>query len=170
MALTRGAWTTRTIQRNGSYFIVGTCSVTATTAENDAYTKAITFLKPDKKWNMHINTAGTTLDGTSLPVDIWATPYTTKEYASMDMVGDGASVALTTDGTASGSNIGYVLNSAIIATVHNTAAVKVYDPMGTAAHAPSVTYFINLDGAGTLSAAICKYIVFQETGPFKVVV
>ena len=170
MALTRGSWTVSTIYRNGKKFLRAECTVTATTAENDAYTKAITFLDPTKKWTAFINTAGTSLDGTSLPVDIWASAFTTDDYASMDMVGDGASVELTSDGTASGSNIGYILNASIISTVHNTVAVKVYDPMGTAAHGPMPTYFINLDGGSTLAAAACKYVLIQETSPFRVAV
>jgi hypothetical protein len=67
MALTQTAWTEKSV--NGRY--VAECSVTATTAENDAYTKLTPKgLNVNKPWTLVYYASGTP-DGQALPLDLW---------------------------------------------------------------------------------------------------
>jgi hypothetical protein len=67
MALTQTAWTVTTV--NGRTKMQ--CSVTATTAENDAYTlKTPKQLNPYKPWTLILSTSAAS-DGAAVPADIW---------------------------------------------------------------------------------------------------
>ena len=68
MALTQGNWSTSS--SNG--IKVMECTVTSTTAENDSYTlRTPKSLDPTKPWTVVINAAGATIDGSTLPCDLW---------------------------------------------------------------------------------------------------
>ena len=158
MALTQGAWTVRTIGKN----LVLECDVTATTAENDAYTLKTPkgSIDPTRPWILMVNTAAATLDGTTLPVDIWA------GYAD--------DFAITGNDSTLGATSGGEVASAIMDDVQAEALVVTVNPDRTAAKVQAVTntagevnagvapyYAINLDGAGTLDAATCHFVIIQ---------
>ena len=157
MALTQGAWTITTVSGK-SVFI---SDVTATTAENDLYTlKTPKQFDPTRPWTLHVNTAGVTLDGSALPLDIYA------GYAD--------DFAITGDGPPSVTSGGIVYEDAIddvksaqvnflaipglaAARVQSTlAGVSGYANLGVAPY-----YAFNLDGAGTLNAATCRFVIVQ---------
>jgi hypothetical protein len=152
MALTQGAWSTSTV--NGTN--VMTCTVTATTSENDSYTlKTPEELDGSRPFTLIANAAGATLDGSTLPVEIW--------------VGTSSSAALSGDGGSVAGTDAYVFKD-IIADVKAAVGTCICDPTLTTADVanvhvkvPSAPYYIfHLDGASTLAAADCKWIIVQD--------
>lgn len=86
MALTQSAWTDSKV---GTLYI-STCTVVATTAENDAYTlKTSTDLDPTKSWLL-IYTSAATGDAQAVPLDLYC-GYS----ASFAITSDGATIAAT---------------------------------------------------------------------------
>ena len=152
MALTQGAWSVSTV--NGVNIM--TCTVTATTAENDAYTlKTPEELDGSRPWTLIANAAGTTLDGSTGPVDVW---LGTSSNAALS--GDGGSVAGT-------DAYNY---KAVIADIKAAVGTCICDPnLNTADVAnvhvkvPAAPYYIlNLDGGSTLAAEDCIWIIIQD--------
>jgi hypothetical protein len=158
MALTQGAWTETSV--NG--MTVFSCDVTATVSENDAYTlKTPVSLDGSKAWTLHVNTAGATLDGSALPVDVWG--GWSDDFA---LTGDAGTVAATDGGET---------RSAVIDDVKGVANAVIVDPSYTGAAVQSTLagvrgivnagvypyYAINLDGASTLAAATCTFKIVQ---------
>ena len=152
MALTQGAWSTSTV--NGVNIM--TCDVTATVSENDSYTlKTPEALDGSKPWTLVANSAGATLDGSTLPVEIW--------------LGTSSSAALSGQG---GSVVGTDAYNykAIIASIEGAVGTCICDPnLNTADVAnvhvkvPSAPYYIlHLDGASTLAAETCTWIIIQD--------
>lgn len=159
MALTQGAWTSKTV--NG--VAVVECEVTATTSENDLYTLKVpkNMLDTRKPFTLHVNVDGATLDASALPVDIyggWADSFA--------MSGDGATI---------GATDGALIAADVIDDVKGVANAVHIDPNYNAAKVQSTlagvrgivncgtpAYFaFNLDGASTLAAATCKFIITQ---------
>lgn len=162
MSLTRSAWSVKTVYRNGKKFIHGSCTVAQTASEQQAFTQAITFLDPSKKFGVFANTrASSGLDGSTLPVDILGTAYTVKDYPSMDCVESSSNTILTSNGASSGSQIGGIIKASFMAAVEAAQGFAVYDPKNTAAHAEMPTLYLNLDGAGALAAKTCYWNVIQ---------
>lgn len=147
MALTQGAWTHTT---EGDCLIIE-CDVTQTASENDAYTLKIPLtagLDPNKTWTVFANTAAATLDGSTLPVDVYAGYDST-----FAVTGDAATIAATAGG---------LMKADIIADVKAGAGVYVWDPANTATCGVAPYYAFNLDGASTLTAATCHWVVVQK--------
>lgn len=152
MALTQGAWSTTSV--NGTN--VMTCTVTTSaTPENDSYTlKTPEALDGSKPWTLVANSAGATLDGSTLPVEIW--------------LGTSSSAALTGDGPPSGTDA-YVFKD-IIADVKASVGTCICDPTLTTADVANVHvkvpaapyYILHLDGASTLAAIACTWIIIQD--------
>ena len=165
MALTRSNWTVDTVWRNGHRFVRGTCTVAQTASEKQAFTKAITFLDPSKKFGIFANTRGVSLDGAALPVDVIGTTYTTDDYPSIDVIEESSVAALTHNGLpvsgSSGVVVGGIVKASLIADVKAAQGFVVFDPRNTAAHAELPTIYLNLDGAGALSADTCHWHVIQ---------
>ena len=151
MALTQGAWSVSTV--NGMNIM--TCDVTATVSENDSYTlKTPTDLDGSRPWTLVANAAGATLDASTLPVEIW--------------LGTSSSAALSGDDAPTGTDAYNFKN--IIADVKAAVGTCICDPnLNTADVAnvhvkvPSAPYYIlHLDGASTLAAETCTWIIIQD--------
>ena len=158
MALTQGNW----VKTQANNFEVWECDVTATTAENDAYTKVIDFIDPTKPFTVHVNTAAATLDASALPVDIWG------GWSSSGLTGDAGTVKWTSDDgmlvaadciddvKSTGISVRVIPNSGIANVQSTLVGVRGYVGVG-----PHPYYVINLDGASTLNAATCHFVVVQ---------
>jgi len=157
MALTQGAWTVKTV--NGK--MIAECDVTQTTAENDAYTlKTPKQLDTTKPFRVLVNTAGATLDGSALPVDVYAgysddfalsgddgPDVTDGDLALADVIDDVKSVknGILIDPNYTGSRVTSTL-----------AGVRGVVNLGTPPY-----FAFNLDGATTLTAGTCHWVLIQ---------
>jgi len=161
MALTQSAWTVKTVNNKAVY----TCTVTATTAENDAYTlptpPAIDTAKP---YSLTI-VCSATPDGQALPFEIYI-----GTGPNFLMTGDGATIGATQgvrfkqifdDIVLAVTPLGYTFlidPNLPVADVVTVAAIatgpKVRVPSGTA-HA------FNQNGGSTLAAATTTYTIVQ---------
>lgn len=158
MALTQGAWSEKTV--NGK--LVLECDVTNTTAENNAYTlKTPTSLNTKKPFILMVNTDGDTLDGSALPVDVYA--GFSDDFA---VSGDAGTMGATDGGLVKADiidDVKSVANSIIIdpnyqgATVQSTlAGVRGIVNCGTPPY-----FAFDLDGASTLTAGTCHWVIIQ---------
>lgn len=144
MALTQGAWTYRT-ERGLAVF---QCDVVQTASENDAYTLALPEqFDGNRPFTVIANAAAATLDGSTLPVDIYV-----GYQSNFAITGDAATIAATS---------GVLLIADVIADVKSAAGAYSYDPRNTAAAANAPYFAFNLDGASTLTAGTCRWIVIQ---------
>ena len=154
MALTQGNWSTKS--SNGVK--VMECTVTSTTAENDSYTlRTPKSLDPTKPWTVIINAAGATIDGSTLPVDLW---IGTSDDAVL--AGDGGSVAGTDAYEFKSIEADVKASVGAVTCDPNLAIADVTDTLVRVPVAPC--YIFNLDGASTLAAVDCKWIIIQEDG------
>ena len=152
MALTQGAWKQITVNKH----YVAYCDVTATTAEQISATlKTPTGLDTSKPFLLVVNSASAALDGSALPVDIYA--------------GYSDSFALTVVTTSLTVTDGVLLNPDVIADVQAAIGATIVDPNLQIAddaddivRGGSVPYYgFVLDGASTLAAATCRFIIIQ---------
>ncbi len=168
MALTQGAWTVKSVPKSsavnagGRKMLVMECDVTATTGETDAYTlKTPTALDGSKPWTLFVNTAAVTLDASGLPVDIWA-GYD-DDFA---ITGDSTTVAATSGGEVASAVMDDVKAEQLATRVDpNYTAAVVQAVTGTGGHVNAGVapyYAINLDGASTLNAATCHFVITQD--------
>lgn len=161
MALTQSAWTESSV--NGFY--TASCTVAATTAENDAYTlKTPAGLDGTKPFTVYLTFSGTP-DGDALPVDIWL-GYS-DDFA---LSGDGATVAATDGGYykqifdncvgAVGKNYSFVIDPELpVADVVTVAAIAT----GPKVRIPAAPYYaFNLNGASTLAAETATWRIVQN--------
>ena len=154
MALTQGNWSTSS--SNGVK--VMECTVTSTTAENDSYTlRTPKSLDPTKPWTVIINAAGATIDGSTLPCDLWIGTSDDAVLSGNDssVVGTDAYEFKTIEADVKAS-IGSVTCDP------NLSIADVTDKLVRGPVAPC--YILNLDGASTLAAVDCKWIIVQEEG------
>ncbi len=158
MALTQGAWSSKSV--NGK--AVFECDVVQTTAENDAYTlKTPKELDTSRAFILMVNTGNVTLDGSALPVDIYA------GYADdFAITGDGATVKATSGGLVAADVIDDVksaANSIIIDPNYNAAKVaSTLAGVRGIVNAGTPPYFaFNLDGGSTLTAGTCHWVIIQ---------
>lgn len=156
MALTQGAWTTKSVAGR----LVATCNVAFTTAENDAYTlKTPSALDTSKPWTLIVKPAATA-DGVALPVDLW--------------IGYGDDFALSGDSTTVAATSGAEFKNIIDDASAATARAVFIDPTlaqtevvaiatgGLKSRVPVAPYYaINLDGASTLNATNCDFYIIQ---------
>ena len=161
MALTQGSWSEATV--NG--FKVLTNTVTATTAENDAYTlKTPKSLDTSKPWYLALTFSGTP-DGSALPVEIW-TGFSDDFVIS----GDAGSITATDGGkfkqifddcvlAVSGLNYFWLMDPELaVADVVTVAAVAT----GLKVRIPYAPYYaFNLNGASTLAAVTGTWKIIQ---------
>jgi len=161
MALTQSAWTEKTV--NDRY--VATCTVTATVAENDAYTlKTPKGLNTSKAFTLLLSFSGTP-DGSALPLDVWIGYDDT-----FALSGDGASVVAT-----NGAQFKSIFDDVVLA-VSPLTYMFVLDPAQTVADVVTVAaiatgpkvripvapyYAFNLDGASTLAAETATWRIIQ---------
>ena len=161
MALTQGAWTSKTV--NGLWR--STCNVAFTTAENDAYTlKTMDELDPTRPWTL-IVAAAATADGATLPFDLWVGHD--KDFA---LSGNDGSVVATNGGNFK------VITDDILLAVTTVEHVFLMDPnlpvadvvtlaaiaTGYKLRVPVAPYYaFNLDGGGTLNATNCDFTIVQ---------
>ena len=158
MALTQGAWTIQTVSGHSVF----TCTVTATTSENDLYTlKTPKELDTTRPWTLFVNTAAVALDGSTLPLDIYG------GYAdNFEITGDAGTIAATSGGIIYQDAIDdvksvqlnfSVVPGALAARVKGTlAGVSGYGDVGTLPY-----YAFSLDGASPLNAATCTFAISQ---------
>ena len=158
MALTQGAWSVESV--NGK--LVCECDIVQTTAENNAYTlKTPPELDTSKAFILMVNTEGATLDGSALPVDVYA--------------GYSDSFAVSGDGATMGATDGGLIAADVIDDVKGVANSVLIDPNYTGAKVQSTLagvrgvvncgtppYFaFDVDGASTLSAATNHWVIIQ---------
>ena len=154
MALTQGNWVTSS--SNGVKIIK--CTVTATVSENDAYTlRTPKTLDPTRPWTLIANAAGTTLDGSTSPVDLW---IGTSDDAALS--GDGSGVAGTDAYEFKTIEAGIEGAVGAVTCDPNLAIADVTDTLVRVPVAPC--YIFNMDGGSTLNAADCIWIIIQEEG------
>jgi hypothetical protein len=155
--LTFGDWTVGTKVGKTS---VWSCTITATTADYDIYTKKTPKdLDPHKPWTLFVNTASATLDDTvaAIPVDLY--------------IGFGDSFALTENnapvvagGVLYKADIYDDVRTAIGAIQMHPNLMVAEDVAGVAAkcYVPIAPYYIfNLDCASALSAGSCTFKIVQ---------
>jgi hypothetical protein len=153
MALTQGAWTTgKTINER----VVWYCDVVQTTAEEYSATlKTPKDLDTTKSFTLLVNTEGATLDGTTLPVDIYG------GYSENFALSVTTSTLTVTDG--------FLLNPDVIADVSSAIGAVIVDPNLNIAddaddlvRGQAVPYYgFVLDGASTLTAGTCRFMIIQ---------
>ena len=148
---TRGAWTFRT-ERGLAIF---ECDVTMSAGLAE-YTAA-TLRLPDefdgsRPFTIIANSKSVTVDGSALPVDIYAGWNT-----DFDVVWDGTTTGVTvTDGA--------MMIDTAIADVKAASGAYSYDPRNTAAAAVAPYFIFNLDGASGLeTSGVCHFVVIQGT-------
>lgn len=157
MALTQGAWSIKTL--NGR--LVLECDVTATTSETDLYTlKTPDQLDPTRPWTLSVNTAKATIDGGTLPVDIYA------GYKSNFALGTGGALSVTSGSIVYLDAMDDVKSGAVnfIVQPEYTGAVvqgTVAGVVGRAALGSAPYYAFNLDGTAALSSAACHFVIIQ---------
>lgn len=148
---TRGAWTFHT-ERG---LVIFECDVTMSAGLAE-YTAA-TLRLPDefdgsRPFTVIANSKSVTVDGTTLPVDI---------YAGWDSTFD-----VVWDGTTTGSTVtaGALMIADAIAAVEAASGSYSYDPRNTAAAAVAPYFIFNLDGASGLeTSGVCHFVVIQGT-------
>lgn len=163
MALTQVDWSEKTI--NGIY--TASCSVTATTAENDAYTlKTKGGLDPRKPWQLFYYTSATP-DAQALPLDLW--------------IGFGDGFVITGDSTTvaatEGAQFKSVMDDVVLAvtpliyTFYFDPYLAVADVVTVGAIATGLKckipispfgYAFNADGGSTLAAVTHTYKIVQD--------
>lgn len=159
MALTKGAWTTSTVNKR----FVATCTVTAQTSDNDIYTlKTPTGLDPTKPWVLVVNSAGATLDATvaAIPLDVY--------------IGYSDTFALTGNDTTVAATGGSLFKAGVIDDVRTAAQTVLFDPNlaqsevtaiatgGLKCKAPIAPYYIfNANCASAVSAGDCTFKIIQ---------
>lgn len=162
MALTQSAWTLKSAKNN--QLMVATCTVTATTAENDAYTlKTPKELNPAKPWSLIVKTSAAS-DGAALPLDLWV-GYSDNFVLSGDSTTvaatDGVNYKQLTDDigySAASSACFYFDPSQQVADVVTIAAIAT----GYKVKVPIAPFYaFNLDGGSTLLAHTATYIIIQ---------
>jgi len=166
MALTQTSWTKST---EGNQTVIS-CAVTATTGENDAYTKWLDCkrmgLDPFKPFQL-VYYASATPDGQALPLDIWVA-----WDGGTEISGDGASVVC-----ANGAMFKQIFDDVVLA-VDDTPLAYVWnlDPnlavadvvtvaavaTGPKVKIPSMPYYaFNADGGSTLAAVTHYFKIVQ---------
>lgn len=160
MALTQSAWTVSSV--NGRLKMQ--CTVTATTAENDAYTlKTPKNLNPLKPWTLIAQTSAAS-DAAAVPVDIWCGTADTFALSGNDSTvaaTDGFNYKTITD------DVGY--SAASVAAWYMDPFLPVADVVTIAAIAtgykvkiPIAPYYaFNLDGGSTLLAHTTTWTILQ---------
>lgn len=162
MALTQSAWTVKSAKSNK--LMVASCTVTATTSENDAYTlKTPKELDPSKPWTLIVKTSAAS-DGAALPLDLWV------GYSDSFVLSGNDSTVAATDGVNFKNitdDIGYSAASSAcfyfdpnqqVADVVTIAAIAT----GYKVKVPIAPYYaFNLDGGSTLLAHTATYIIIQ---------
>ena len=161
MALTRVAWTSKTV--NG--ILICSCSVEPTAAENDAYTlKTPTTLNPRKPWTL-IYQAASTPDGQALPLEVFI------GYDSDFVItGDAGTI-----GATSGAKFKQAFDDVVLA-VPPLAYAILFDPelseadvvtVSAIATGPKVKipiapyYAFNLNGGSTLPDVVNTFKIIQ---------
>lgn len=152
--LTQGDWTGES--HNG--ITTWTCTITATVADYDLYTKKTPEgLDPHKPWTLIVNSAAETVDGTTLPVDLyigWDDQFALAANNAPTVSHGVLYKADVFDDVQGG--IGAILMHPNLTVAEDVAGVaaKCYVPI-----APY--YAFNLDGAGTLNAVDCSFKIVQ---------
>lgn len=166
MALTQSVWTSKSVGQH----VVASCSVTATTAENDAYTKWLDLKAmgiDSKKPYTLIYYASATPDGSALPLDLWIS-----WDGQTEISGDGANVVC-----AVGAKFKQIFDDVVLAIDDTPLAyaflldpeLAVADVVTVAAIAtgpkvkiPAVPYIaFNANGASTLAAVTHYFKIIQ---------
>ena len=154
--LTIGDWTETSA--NGLY--VASCTVTATTADYDIYTKKTPKgLNPKEPWTLFVNTAGATLDDTSaaIPVDLYIGWDDTFELTLNN-------APTVTGGVLYKADIHDDVRTACYAIQMHPNLMVAEDVAGPAAkcYVPIAPYYIfALDCASALSAGDCTFKIVQ---------
>lgn len=163
MALTKSAWTEKTV--NG--YLVLTCTVIATTAENDAYTLKTPANSVDgRRPFVVLLQCSVTPDAVALPVEI--------------AIGHGDNFAVTGDGATLGATNGAIfkqlLDDCVLAVPNLEYAFLIHPDLGVADVVaiasiasgfkvnvpPSPYYAFNLNGGSTLAAHTATWRVVQK--------
>ena len=164
MALTQGAWSSKTV--NGLYR--ATCNVAFTTAETDAYTLKTPKggLDPRKRWSL-IVAAAATADGQALPFDLWV-----GHDEDFVLSGQGGSVVATNGGFYKQLTDDVVLAVTTVEHVFNMEpGLAVADVVTVAAIAtgykiniPVAPYYaFNFNGGSALAATNADFTIVQAT-------
>ena len=152
MALTQNPWNVSTV--NG--VMVAFCDVVQTTAETISATlKTPVELDTSKAFTLTVNSAAASLDGATLPVDVYA------GFSDSFALGVVTTTLTITDG--------FLLNPDVIADVQSAAGSVIIDPnLNISDDADDIVrgnrvayYGFTLDGAGTLNAATCRFVIMQ---------
>ena len=147
MALTQSAWTDSKV---GTLYN-SSCTVVATTAENDAYTlKTSTDLDPTKSWLLYYTSAATG-DAEAVPLELWV-GYS----ASFAITGDGATI-----GATDGARFKQIYDDVVLAV---TPIIYVWNMVPLMAIADVVTVAAVLTGGPKIGVPIAPYYAFNLNG------
>lgn len=161
MALTQGAWTSKTVNK----MFRATCNVAFTASETDAYTlKTPDELDPTRPWTL-IVAAAATADGQALPLDIWV-----GHDSDFALSGQGANVVATNggmykqicdDAVLAVTTVEYVFQmdpNLAVADVVTVGAIA----SGFKVKVPVAPYYaFNIDGGSTLNATNMDFTILQ---------
>lgn len=164
MALTQSAWTVKTVKQKT---IVATCTVVATTSENDAYTlKTPKEIDGSKPFIATLYCSGTP-DGSALPIDLWV--GTSDNFA---LSGNDSTVTAT-----DGYKYKQIYDDCVLAVSPATAVTFKLDPYlavadvvtvaaiatGLKVNIPIAPYYaFNCNGASTLAAVTYYWTLVQR--------
>jgi len=153
---------------NGSY--VATLTVTATTAENDAYTlRTPKGLDPTKPWILSLHSSAAPDGATAIPVDLWIGWSDNFALAGNDNTtlplvsntgGNFKTIMDDAKGAVSGVVYQWIMDPYMqVADVVTLGAIA----SGLKVRVPIAPYYIfNLDGAGTLDAHSATWTITQK--------
>lgn len=152
--LTIGEWTAS----SENNITVWTCDVTATAADYDLYTKRTPEgLNPHKPWTLVINSEAATLDGATLPADLyigWVDSCALTVNNPPTITGGVLYKADIMDDVKAACYAILMHPNLTVAEDVGTAEAKMYVPV-----APY--YLIDLDASTTLTAATCRFKILQ---------
>ena len=158
MALTRSDWTEKSVNDR----LVLTCTVAYETDDRNVNTvKTPKSLDPTKPWTLHVNTAGVTIDGSAVPVDIYsgyADNFSVTGDQTITVVSGGMAYADCIDDVKSTRESFTVLPNLAAARVQGTVAgVSGYGDVGVAPY-----YAFDLDGSTDFSTGLTVTFVIVQ--------
>lgn len=159
MGLIQTDWVATTV--NGHTVLKCTLTQESSAAQDSFTYKTPKELDPNKSWILVVNTAGTTIESTTLPVDMWA------GYDENATLADDSGTDVSATSTSE-------IAAAIMDNVEAEKLASVIDPHYIGTRIQAITdvgghinlskapyYIINLDGTSALTEAACLIVITQ---------
>lgn len=158
MALTQGAWTSKTVNDK----LVIQCDVVQTVAEEYSATlKTPDTLDTSKPFRLYVNTEAATIDGAATAVDVYA------GYSDDFALSVTTSTLTVTDGALAAADVIDDIKSTCLSVLidPNYTGTKVQTTLagvgGVVNCGPAPYFGFVLDATGTLTAGTCRFVIVQ---------